>query len=59
MSTTPIEKARAARQAMADAGIRVQVKTPLEKLADNPTSLHAVRPFQRLAGTPAPRGVQQ
>lgn len=40
MALSPaLEQARIARQAMADAGIPVVIKNPLEKLATAPTSL--------------------
>lgn len=39
MANTGLERARQARKAMQEAGIAVRIKNPLEKLADNPTSL--------------------
>ena len=41
MTQTALDKARQVRAEMAAAGIKVHVKTPLERLADNPLSLRA------------------
>lgn len=38
---TALDMAREKRRQMTEAGIKVQIKNPLEKLADNPLSLRA------------------
>ena len=39
MSNAALAKARETREAMKEAGIKVRVRNPLEKLSDKPTSL--------------------